>query len=208
LADYCSCGAQLPPDALFCHKCGKPQREIVEPEPVAPPPQEPAFVPPPPEVKQFPPPGFRNPVAMRIALIAAISATLLGFIFSILACVVAGFLAVYFYRRATGDPLNVRGGVKLGWLTGVLMFAPWSVISTIQMVEMKRSGKLAAALEDQLSRTIPAGDPSLQRALDFLQSGPGLTLALAFSLFLLFCFITGLSMAGGALGAKLGGRSS
>src|SRR5258706_16455256 len=25
--ERCTCGAQLPPDALFCHKCGKPQRE-------------------------------------------------------------------------------------------------------------------------------------------------------------------------------------
>ena len=33
MADFCTCGAELPPDALFCHKCGKPQREIVEPEP-------------------------------------------------------------------------------------------------------------------------------------------------------------------------------
>ncbi len=28
MPDFCTCGAQLPPDALFCHKCGKPQREI------------------------------------------------------------------------------------------------------------------------------------------------------------------------------------
>ena len=23
--EFCTCGAQLPPDARFCHKCGKPQ---------------------------------------------------------------------------------------------------------------------------------------------------------------------------------------
>ena len=33
MPEFCSCGAQLPPDALFCHKCGKPQRDIVEPDP-------------------------------------------------------------------------------------------------------------------------------------------------------------------------------
>jgi len=33
MSEFCSCGAQLPPDALFCHKCGKPQRELVAPEP-------------------------------------------------------------------------------------------------------------------------------------------------------------------------------
>ena len=45
MPDSCTCGAQLPPDALFCHKCGKPQRDLVTPddppEPVsAPAPQE------------------------------------------------------------------------------------------------------------------------------------------------------------------------
>ena len=33
MPDFCTCGAQLAPDSLFCHKCGKPQRDIVTPEP-------------------------------------------------------------------------------------------------------------------------------------------------------------------------------
>ena len=33
MPDFCTCGAQLPPDSLFCHKCGKPQRDVIEPEP-------------------------------------------------------------------------------------------------------------------------------------------------------------------------------
>jgi hypothetical protein len=54
---------------------------------------------------------------------------------------------------------------------------------------------------------MPAGDPAVQQMLAFFQSGPGLAVALGFALVVLFCFITGLSMAGGALGAKMGGRS-
>lgn len=208
MVDYCTCGAQLPPDALFCHKCGKPQREIVEPEP----PPDPVVELPPvaaaTAAPTFPPPSFKNPVALRIALIAAVSATALGFLLPLLAWGLAGFFAVYFYRRATGDALNVGGGVKLGWITGVLMFAPWSVIFTIQQMAAVRSGKLAAALQDQVGRTMPAGDPAVQQMLDFFQTGAGLAVALGFALVVLFCFITGLSMAGGALGAKLVGRSS
>ena len=30
MPEFCSCGSELPPDALFCHKCGKPQRELQE----------------------------------------------------------------------------------------------------------------------------------------------------------------------------------
>src|SRR6202034_1529404 len=38
--EFCTCGAQLPPDARFCHKCGKPQYDypgLDEPEPATPP---------------------------------------------------------------------------------------------------------------------------------------------------------------------------
>ena len=37
--EFCTCGAQLPPDARFCHKCGKPQYDypgVEEPEPAPP----------------------------------------------------------------------------------------------------------------------------------------------------------------------------
>ena len=27
MPEFCTCGAELPPDARFCHRCGKPQRE-------------------------------------------------------------------------------------------------------------------------------------------------------------------------------------
>ena len=76
MSEICSCGARPPEDALFCHKCGRPLREIVAVEAPTPDPQ---FVPPPP-----PPPAagqvaqlnFRNPVAMRIALLVSVVATL------------------------------------------------------------------------------------------------------------------------------------
>ena len=32
MEQYCSCGTRLVEDALFCHKCGKPTREIVPEE--------------------------------------------------------------------------------------------------------------------------------------------------------------------------------
>ena len=49
MSEFCTCGAELPPDALFCHKCGKPQREIsahVEEEPAVSVPVEMAVPPP------------------------------------------------------------------------------------------------------------------------------------------------------------------
>ena len=203
MPEFCTCGSQLPPDALFCHKCGKPQREIVEPEAVAPVRVEaPASAPPP--SLALPPLDFRNRIAVRIGLLVAIGATLLSFI-PFLNWVAAGFVAVYFYRRKTGSKLNVKAGVRMGWITGVLMFPMWAVIFTAQKLPDALSGRLATALQEQM-KSWPYRDPVMQEATRFLSSGPGLAALMLFSLAFLFVSITCLSMAGGALGAKVVGR--
>ena len=102
--EYCTCGAQLPPDARFCHKCGKPQYdyeasfEEAEPEP------EPAAAQPTlPELQPLRIPtdiSFHNGLAVRIGFIAAMGAVMVT-LFPIpwplvrapIAFVLAGFLA-------------------------------------------------------------------------------------------------------------------
>ena len=121
MPEFCTCGAQLPPDALFCHKCGKPQREILAPEP---PSEEQAAAPPLPPTSRWDslPLDFRNAAAVRIGL-------------------------------------------------------------------------------------MPGQDPALiQQMIRFFQSGPGMAVVVTFSLMAMFLVITFLSMAGGALGAKVVGR--
>jgi hypothetical protein len=217
MPEFCTCGAQLPPDSLFCNKCGKPQREVVaaepEPESVA------EFVPPPaaplapiggaPLAAAPPPPAlnFHNLVAVRIAFVVApVAFLLLGVpALSVLLWIAAGFLAVFFQRRRTGVLLNVRAGVRLGWITGVLMFAITTVIFTLTVVPAVANGGIAL-LREQLKNRPP--DPNVQEALRMLESapGPGLATILLVSLLMLFVFITLLSMAGGALGAKFVSR--
>src|SRR5258708_21315931 len=66
MPDFCSCGAQLPEDARFCHKCGKPQREeiVVEPPPAPP---AAAAPPAPGDAAAWPrAPSFRHPLAWRV----------------------------------------------------------------------------------------------------------------------------------------------
>src|SRR2546427_9063086 len=75
MPDFCSCGAQLPEDARFCHKCGKPQREeiVVEQPPSPLPAAAPAL-----DAAAWPgAPSFHHPVAVRVGLFVASIATFL-----------------------------------------------------------------------------------------------------------------------------------
>src|SRR3954454_5947355 len=104
MPEFCTCGAQLAPDSLFCHKCGKPQREVgaAETEPensaeVIPPAAVPAAAPQP----QPPAINFHNLVAVRIAFVVAPVAFLLSGIpaLNVVLWLAAGFLAVLFHGR-------------------------------------------------------------------------------------------------------------
>jgi hypothetical protein len=193
MPEFCTCGAQLPPDALFCHKCGKAQRDIIEAEPAPPPP--PTVIEPPSPASP-PAVNFQNRAAVRIALLVSIGAMFLNWL-PLINWLGAGFFAVFFYRRKTRDFMDVGAGVKLGWITGVIMFSMWSVVFTAVGV----TGKFGTIFQEQM-KSLPANDPYVQQVVAFLQSPTGIVAFLAMG----FMFITMLSMAGGALGAKMVGR--
>ncbi len=203
MPEFCTCGAQLPLDALFCHKCGKPQRDLVVPETeIATQPPPPVSIQPPLSPVSGPPLNFHNPVAVRIALLVAITATVLSFL-PFLNWIAAGFFAVFLYRRKTGSLLDVGAGMRMGWITGILMFGFWAVIFTAQQLPSALSGRLGTVFQEQLKNFPSQQDPMVQQMIRFFQSGPGIFAVLLLSLVALFVFITGLSMAGGALGAKM-----
>jgi hypothetical protein len=201
MPETCTCGAQLPPDSLFCHKCGKPQREIAEPEALRPVILTPLTVPPAPAFATAPriamPVSFRNPVAVRISLLVGLVAMFFSFL-PIVNWLAAGFFAVFFYRRKTHNLLNVGAGLHLGWITGLVMFTLWGVLLMAEGL----SGKLTGVVQEQIKNLPAANDPYLQQMAQFMASGPGLVIVLAIG----FVFITSLSMAGGALGGKIFGR--
>src|SRR6185503_6413009 len=125
--DVCTCGAKLPPDARFCHKCGKPQRDepvfVEEVEEPAPPPLTAAPVPVPVPARI----GFHNLLAVRVALMAGALGlglfVLLGQlpglqVIAILSPVASGVFAVHLYKRKTGQRLSMASGAHLGWISG------------------------------------------------------------------------------------------
>src|SRR5579864_2839467 len=202
MPDFCSCGAQLAPDSLFCHKCGKPQRDVAfeAVTEAAPPPPPPPAAPPQPA-----PPNFHNPVAVRIAFVVALATALLSWlpVLNIVMWAGAGFFAVFLYRRRTGYLLTVRAGVQMGWITGVMSFAITIVLFTATILPTALSGGMGALFQAQFKNIT---DPNMQEALRMFETGPGLAFMLVFTLFMLFVFICALSIAGGALGAKVIGH--
>jgi hypothetical protein len=145
-------------------------------------------------------------VAVRIALLLALSATILS-ILPLVNWLAAGFFAVFFYRRKTGRLLNVSAGMRMGWLTGLFSFAMFVLVFTLEELPAALSGQLAANIQEQV-RNLPALDPSIaQQVGRMLNTGSGIAEYLLFSMMGLFLFITCFSIAGGALGAKLWGGS-
>src|SRR5580704_1986704 len=202
MPDYCTCGAELPPDARFCHKCGKPQREemFVPPPEVIPTPVT-VLMPPPPVA-----PSFRNPVAVRVGLFVASIATFLclalpfGFVVWLPS---AGFTSVYLFSRRTGQSLTVRGGARMGWMAGVLSFVILMVMITLMMIAVStQPGGIAEAFRE-MAKTRPLPANQLEDGLQMLASPAGQAILYVVTLFFSFTVTSVFCTAGGALGAKV-----
>jgi hypothetical protein len=201
--ERCTCGAQLPEDALFCHKCGKPQREIVsveEPEVVAAPTPIPVAAPQPLVI------SFHNGPAVRIALGMGFLAFLCLLVVGQLALpqalvfvwlAAAGFLAVFLYRRSTGQRLSVMNGARLGWISGVFGFVIVTIILTMFVIALSEPSVVTALREQIKTRGIP--EANLDQMIEALHSPSGITSVLG----LFFLLFTILPAFGGAVGAKI-----
>jgi hypothetical protein len=197
-------------DAWFCHKCGKPQRDIrpAEREEVAAPTPAvvigPLLAPAPTDEI-----GFRNRLAVRIAVLCAGLAWMLAQLCSLLVLSVlwivlwmtlAGFIAVYFYHRRTGVFLSPRGGARMGWLTGTFCFLIAVVMAALNFLVVSGQNGLKEMFREQIRSQNP---PNMDEALKMLDSPAALGLIAVFVLIFFYVMSIVLPMIGGALGAKV-----
>jgi len=176
--------------------------------------QEPAPTPPPIVITAIAPApqpelpiiNFHNGTAVRIALgmgaLAFMCLVVVGqlalpeaLIFVWLAA--AGFLAVYLYRRRTGQRLSMLNGARLGWISGIFGFVIVTILLTMFVVALSEPSVVTALREQIKTRGIP--EANLDQMIDALHSPAGITSALG----LFFLLFTVLPAFGGALGAKL-----
>ncbi|MEO8097639.1 MAG: zinc ribbon domain-containing protein [Acidobacteriota bacterium] len=202
MPDQCTCGAQLPEDARFCHKCGKPQREefipVDEPVEVA----EPVIAPPPVLAVAPAPINLSNRVAVRSALLACGVAILLSIVLGplglgLLALIAGGFFAVYSYRRRTGQPVSVVNGVRLGWIAGIFVFLLIAVITTLMVAALSQPEVAQQLREQMIKSSYPPEE--VTRLFETLQKPSGIGLSLLEGFFS-SVLLMGL---GAAAGAKL-----
>jgi hypothetical protein len=201
----CTCGATAPPNARFCPMCGRP---FSEPAPAVAD-EESADVREalPSATLAIPPISFGNPDALRSGYLAALFAALLMQIpFVNLLCFVwfpaAGFFSVYSFRKRTGQKPNTGGGARLGWITGVLTFTISLLLMAIGSLLPREDGGIGEALRHQVEQ-MPSQDGVRQQLLELLQNPAAIAVFVLLWVVTLFVTMIGLTVAGGALGAKV-----
>lgn len=147
--------------------------------------------------------GFHNPLAVRIGLFLSLLTLLLAVLlkeFVLLWMIVAGVLAVYLYRRRTGEVVSLRGGVRLGWIMGLFLFVIMMIMVSLLALAVTDSS-FVANMGAQMKARGAEGD--VGQMIAALQSAGGLVQILTSSF--VFCFA--LPMLGGLIGARLLRRS-
>ena len=200
MLSVCSCGTELPEGARFCFRCGKPQRdedvEIFAPAA--------AVVPPP-----LPGAGaqavnsitFGNPAVLRTALFIACLITGLEIYppFLVIAPLLGGFAVVMLFQKRTGSVLTTGAAAKLGWITAILNATLGTVALTATAVIE------GAAFLDPFRESIrqqPAS-PAQQQAMQMINDPLFLGFFVVVLWVLYFALLSGLCIAGSALGARL-----
>jgi hypothetical protein len=216
--EICSCGAQLVADARFCHRCGKPVGEVTTPTPSAAPVElassEEALPLPTVLPEQIGDISFANSSAVRVGLFVAALAMLIFVPLSQAAglslpgvfglTLASGLLAVFLYQRRTGVSLSARQGARLGWMTGVFMFAFFLVLFTVSLIPALESGEFSRIPDEALRGKLSATD--LEKVKEVLSNPWLFSLSILFFMAIYFIAATILTSLGGILGARFLGR--
>ncbi len=205
----CTCGAVLPDDARFCHKCGKPQFEEdvarISAQEAAPGPAQAPLAPP---LAARAPTGisFRNSRAVLISLLVA-GGTLIGMmavgllippLVPLVLCG-AGFVAARVYRSQSTEPFTTAAGARLGWMTGLWLFLVVAILCALTALVVSNA---------EAWQQLKAAWAQLPQASKFLTlSQHDFVVQLLVSLPISFLFLTLLPGLGGMLGAKMSTRS-
>lgn len=145
--------------------------------------------------------NLHNRAAVRAALLSCLMALLLGmllgpFNMGLLALFLAGFFAVFLYRKRTGQPVSVVNGMRLGWIAGVFVFTLVIVVVVFMAIAISQPEIAEQVREQMIKSSYPADD--IAKLFESLQKPSGLAMLLVGS-FVSSILPMGIGAAAGAL---------
>jgi hypothetical protein len=159
--------------------------------------------------------SFSNGAAVRVAAVVAGLAMVvliplanlggMSLIGILLPTLLSGVLSVVLYQRRTGTDLTVLAGARMGWITGVFIFALFLILFTISAIPAIEGGEFQKVQEAALKSNFSEADFARVKAV--LENPVTLTLSILIFMVIYFVGATTLSSLGGMLGAKLLGRN-
>ncbi len=185
------CGATVEDGRPFCSQCRAPQIRVQLAAPEAKTPSENAALETGLAPSQPRPAASATALDRRVAVRAALKAGVLGVFISIivtplLGTILAGALAVYFYRREVGFPLPPALASRLGGAAGIVIFAIYAIWFPVwiffyngKQVYTENMLKI-----DQIFGANPA-DPIVQASIHFAFTPSGIALTLFFVMILI-----------------------
>lgn len=205
----CTCGAQLPDDARFCHRCGRPQLEedlirMREEEPA------PIPVPPPAAAARI---DFGNRKAVTVSVAVAMLTLFVFIASSVLAPFAAtlfilplfcfsGFMAARWYMKQTGESITAQAGARLGFMTALWAFLVIVVIFVLMAAFISNTewrGQIVAMVNAQ-------SNPAAGQITKLLEDPRRFILLMMGELLVNFCLFTFPSMLGGMLGVRFSNK--
>ncbi len=119
----------------------------------------------------------------------------------------AGFLGVYLYQRRSGEFLSTRGGVRMGWLTGLLTFLVCSLPVAVAYTQtVTEPSYIALVRQVWTNLSVPA---AMQEQMIALMRTPlGIASQVFAHMVVFFAVVTLFPLLGGAVAGKLLGRKS
>ena len=208
----CTCGAQLPDDARFCHRCGRPQLEediarMREDESV------PVPTPPPPPPPPAPKIDFGNRKAVTISIAVAMLTLFVFIASSVLApfaatlfilplfCI-SGFVAARWYMKQTGQSITAQAGARLGFMTALWAFLVVVVICVLMAVFVSNP-EWRSQIVDMVNAQ---GNPAAGQIAKLLEDPRRFIFLMMGELLVNFCLFTFPSMLGGMLGVRFSNK--
>jgi hypothetical protein len=202
------CGAIVADGVAFCSQCKAPQIRVLtyEPPVVFSSAEQPTTLE---SVHGVAAPGrvqwsHAIPAAALAGVITAIAMLLPLGMFG-LEMVVAGGLAVLFYRRRTPlEELTPTMGARIGAVSGLFGFSILLLLTGIMTllspdrIQLRQSVEMA--LEQAASRS---SDPQTQQAMEFFKTTQGMAVVVIFGVIIMLMIFLAMSSLGGLLGAVL-----